>query len=63
MDVVIKGPNLQELRRWILLTSTADWLYDKYGFTKLTRPDMELYNPNVYKKYFMKHNENYDLTN
>jgi len=25
-------PNLQGLIRWILLTSTADWLYEKYGF-------------------------------
>lgn len=51
MDIVINHPNLQGLRRWVLLTSTADWLYEKYGFTKLPRPDlyMELYNPNVYK--------------
>ena len=32
MDAVIEHPNLQGLRRWILLTSTADWLYEKYGF-------------------------------
>ena len=51
MDAVIGHPNLQGLRRWILLTSTADWLYEKYGFTKLPKPEvyMELYNPNVYK--------------
>jgi N-acetylglutamate synthase-like GNAT family acetyltransferase len=51
MDVVISHPNLQNLRRWILLTSTADWLYEKYGFNKLPNPDlyMELYNPNVYE--------------
>lgn len=51
MDVVMAHPNLQGLRRWILLTSTADWLYEKYGFTKLPKPEvyMELYNPNVYK--------------
>jgi N-acetylglutamate synthase-like GNAT family acetyltransferase len=30
MDVVIEHPNLQGLRRWILLTSTADWLYEKW---------------------------------
>lgn len=50
MDVVISHPNLQGLRRWILLTSTADWLYEKYGFTKLPRPEiyMERYNPDVY---------------
>lgn len=51
MDAVLKHPNLQGLRRWILLTSTADWLYEKYGFTKLPKPEiyMELYDPNVYK--------------
>jgi N-acetylglutamate synthase-like GNAT family acetyltransferase len=51
MDAVIGHPNLQGLRRWILLTSTADWLYEKYGFNKLPKPElyMERYNPNVYK--------------
>lgn len=52
MDVVMQHPNLQGLRRWILLTSTADWLYEKYGFTKLPKPElyMELFDPNVYKE-------------
>jgi N-acetylglutamate synthase-like GNAT family acetyltransferase len=52
MDVVMAHPNLQGLRRWILLTSTADWLYEKYGFTKLPKPEfyMELFNPKVYVK-------------
>ena len=51
MESVITHPNLQGLRRWILLTSTADWLYEKYGFNKIPKPEiyMELYNPNVYK--------------
>jgi len=51
MDTIMKHPDLQGLRRWILLTSTADWLYKKYGFAKLSKPEiyMELYNPNVYK--------------
>lgn len=51
MDCVMTHPNLQCLRRWILLTSTADWLYEKYGFKKLPRPElyMELFNPEVYK--------------
>jgi N-acetylglutamate synthase-like GNAT family acetyltransferase len=50
MDVVMTHPNLQGLRRWILLTSTADWLYEKYGFTKLPKPElyMERFDPNVY---------------
>jgi GNAT superfamily N-acetyltransferase len=51
MDVVMEHPDLQGLRRWILLTSTAPWLYEKYGFAKIPNPEnyMELYNPNVYK--------------
>ena len=51
MEVIMGHPNLQGLRRWILLTSTADWLYEKYGFTKLPKPElyMELFDPNVYK--------------
>lgn len=51
MDVIITHPQLQGLRRWILLTSTADWLYEKYGFVKVPQPEiyMERYNPNVYK--------------
>jgi N-acetylglutamate synthase-like GNAT family acetyltransferase len=52
MNAVMTHPNLQGLRRWILLTSTADWLYEKYGFVKVPKPElyMELYNPEVYKK-------------
>lgn len=52
MEAVMGHPNLQGLRRWILLTSTADWLYEKYGFVKVPNPEiyMELYNPNVYKE-------------
>ncbi|MFH4966506.1 GNAT family N-acetyltransferase [Gaetbulibacter sp. M235] len=50
MDQIITHPNLQGLRRWILLTDTADWLYKKYGFINIPNPEfyMELHNPNVY---------------
>jgi N-acetylglutamate synthase-like GNAT family acetyltransferase len=56
MDAVMVHPNLQGLRRWILLTSTADWLYEKYGFAKVPNPEwyMELHNPTVYKKFEQK---------
>lgn len=52
MQTIMEHPELQGLRRWVLLTSTADWLYKKYGFTKLPHPEiyMEKYNPDVYKK-------------
>jgi N-acetylglutamate synthase-like GNAT family acetyltransferase len=51
METIFTHPNLQGLRRWILLTSTADWLYEKYGFKKIPQPEiyMELFNPYVYK--------------
>jgi len=52
MDEIMEHPNLQELRRWVLLTSTAKWLYEKYGFSQLLKPEiyMEKFNPNVYEK-------------
>ncbi|MEO9479609.1 MAG: GNAT family N-acetyltransferase [Maribacter dokdonensis] len=51
MNEITEHPNLQGLRRWILLTDTAEWLYKKYGFTALPNPQlyMEKHNPNVYK--------------
>ncbi|MCM4153960.1 N-acetyltransferase [Arenibacter sp. N53] len=50
METIMEHKHLQDLRRWILLTSTAEWLYEKYGFTKLPNPEiyMEKFNPNVY---------------
>lgn len=50
MEVIMEHEELQGLRRWILLTDTAEWLYKKYGFNKLPEPEiyMEKYNPNVY---------------
>lgn len=51
METIMTHPQLQGLRRWILLTSTADWLYEQFGFTKLPKPEiyMELFNPDVYR--------------
>jgi N-acetylglutamate synthase-like GNAT family acetyltransferase len=51
MREITEHPNLQELRRWILLTDTAEWLYQKYGFTQLPKPElyMEKHNPKVYQ--------------
>jgi GNAT superfamily N-acetyltransferase len=50
MNEIMEYPNLQGLRRWILLTNTAEWLYKKFGFTELPKPEfyMEKHNPNVY---------------
>ncbi|MCM4173799.1 N-acetyltransferase [Arenibacter sp. TNZ] len=51
MEIIIEHNDLQDLRRWILLTSTAEWLYEKFGFTKLPKPEiyMEKFNPNIYR--------------
>ena len=51
VNEIIDHPNLQGLRRWILLTDTADWLYKKFGFTKIPNPEvyMERHNSNVYE--------------
>ena len=52
MDSIMGHPELQGLRRWILLTSTADWLYEKYGFEKLPQPEvyMEKFDSEVYRR-------------
>jgi len=51
MQAIMSNKNLQGLRRWILLTSSADWLYRKYGFNPIEKPEiyMEKFNPNVYE--------------
>ncbi len=50
MSEIMEHPNLQGLRRWILLTDTAEWLYKKFGFKKIPKPElyMEKHNPAVY---------------
>ena len=52
INEIMEHPDLQGLRRWILLTDTAEWLYEKYGFTKLPKPEiyMEKHNPSVYSE-------------
>jgi GNAT superfamily N-acetyltransferase len=52
MDAVVAHPDLQGLRRFTLATSTAAGLYEKYGFTPLSRPEsfMERYIPDVYER-------------
>ena len=52
MDAVVAHPDLQGLRRFVLATSTAAGLYEKYSFTPLSRPDsfMERYIPDIYER-------------
>lgn len=50
MECISSHPDLQNLRRWILVTEDAHGLYKKYGFTQLAHPDcfMERHKPAVY---------------
>jgi len=52
MECILKHPELQGFRRWILLTRDAQSLYEQFGFTQFHAPDrcMELWFPDVYKK-------------
>ena len=51
MEVIVGHPQLQGLRRWVLLTRDAHELYRKVGFTELSHPEryMEMYFPDVYR--------------
>lgn len=52
IDCIVSHRKLQSLRRWILATRDAHWLYAAFGFTPLKRPEifMEVNDPNVYRK-------------
>ncbi|MEO8002332.1 MAG: GNAT family N-acetyltransferase [Arenimonas sp.] len=50
MQSVQSHPELQGLRRWMLMTADAHKLYESYGFTALAKPDraMEISRPDIY---------------
>ena len=52
METMTHHPQLQGLRRWILLTKDAHELYKKYGWNEIAVPArwMEKHDPNVYSK-------------
>lgn len=52
METIMSYPNLQGLRRWILLTGDAHGLYRQYGWSNIADPEkwMEVHNKNVYSK-------------
>ena len=52
MESVLAHPDLQGLRRWMLLTRDAHPLYRKVGFTELAHPErvMEKVDPKVYER-------------
>ena len=51
MEVIVGHPDLQGLRRWVLLTRDAHGLYGQVGFTEPSHPEryMERHFPDVYK--------------
>lgn len=51
MQSIMTHPNLQGLRRWILLTRDAHDLYKQFGWQEIASPDrwMEIHNKDVYK--------------
>ena len=50
MAALLAHPDLQGLRRLMLVTRDAHGLYEKFGFTSLAHPDrvMELHRPDIY---------------
>jgi len=50
MQCILNHPQLQNLRRWSLMTSDAHGLYAQFGFAPARSPKayMELYNADVY---------------
>jgi GNAT superfamily N-acetyltransferase len=52
MECIVSHPELQGLRRWTLATRDAHGLYEQFGFTPLSKPEifMERHDPNVYSK-------------
>jgi GNAT superfamily N-acetyltransferase len=52
MEAVSAHPDLQSLRRFVLLTRDAHGLYEKFGFTPLKDPGryMEIARPGIYEQ-------------
>ena len=50
MEAITQHPELQNLRRWLLITRDAQGLYAKFGFKPLAAPErfMELHKQNAY---------------
>jgi ribosomal protein S18 acetylase RimI-like enzyme len=51
LECILEHPDLQGLRRWLLVTRDAQGLYRRVGFTELAEPArlMELVDPDVYR--------------
>ena len=49
---ILAHPDLQNLRRWMLVTADAQKLYEQFGFTVAPQPDryMEIHRPGIYQQ-------------
>ena len=50
MQAIVDYPDFKNLRRWMLMTADAHFLYEKFGFTLAAKPErvMEKFIPNIY---------------
>lgn len=50
MEQILSHPELQGLRRWVLLTADAHGLYAQFGWKPIAKPEMwmEQHTPNAY---------------
>ena len=50
MECIMKHPDLQGLRRWLLITRDAHGLYERYEFSTVRSPErfMEINRPDIY---------------
>jgi N-acetylglutamate synthase-like GNAT family acetyltransferase len=39
LQTIMDHPDLQEIRRWLLVTHDAHWLYKQFGFTPIEDPE------------------------
>ncbi len=52
MEAIVAHPDLQNLRRWMLITRDAHGLYRRFGFVPASKPEniMEIRDPDVYRR-------------
>ena len=50
--IILAHPDLQNLRRWMLVTADAQKLYEQFGFRIVSQPErhMEIHQPGIYEK-------------
>jgi GNAT superfamily N-acetyltransferase len=51
VTTLLAHPDLQGLRRWMLVTADAQSLYEKFGFKPVPHPErhMEIHRPHIYE--------------